>query len=120
MATWHLTCCQVCVVPCADGTNIFPIFGWSIAMVVVGGVCAVLVVVMVQDAWRAAHPSSPPAPRYPILICHPLNPITSTHTSNHIFECFSTRQYISFINKGTFDLTSQMYQIFITYFFSVT
>lgn len=92
-ATWHLTCGQVCAVPCTDGSNFFPIFGWSIAMVVVGGgVGVVLVVVMVEDAWRAAHPSSPPAPRYPILICQPRNTFTSTHTSHHIFESISTRQ----------------------------
>lgn len=90
--SWHLTCGQVCAVPCADGRNTVPIFGWTIAMVVVvgGGVGAVLVVVMVEDAWRAAHPSSPPAPRYPILICHPLIlsplltlPTTFSHVSQH-------------------------------------
>jgi hypothetical protein len=59
-------------------------------VIVVGGVGAVLVVVMVEDAWRAAHPSFPRAPLYPILICHPLTlsplltlPTTLPNVSRH-------------------------------------
>jgi hypothetical protein len=60
-------------------------------VIVVGGVGAVLVVVMVEDTWRAAHSSFPPAPRYPILICHL---ITTLHTSDSSINCISIRRQI--------------------------
>lgn len=67
----HLTCGQVCAVPSDIGGNTRSFVRWSIAMIiVVAGVGALVVVVMVEDAWRAAHPSSQPAPLSPILTCH--------------------------------------------------
>lgn len=67
----HLTCGQVCAVPSDIGGNMRSFFRWSIAMViVVAGGGALVLVVMVEDAWRAAHPSSQPAPLSPILTCY--------------------------------------------------
>jgi hypothetical protein len=64
---WSCTCVHtcshmVCAVPSAVARGDLCVFGCSIAMVAVAvgaGGCGGLLVVMVEDAWGAAHPSSP-------------------------------------------------------------
>lgn len=50
------TCGNVCAVTSGVGWYTLPVFGWSIAMIVViAGGGSVRVLVVVQNTWRAAH-----------------------------------------------------------------
>jgi len=116
----------VCAVPGDIGSNTRSFFRWSIAMVIVVagcGVGALVVVVMVEDAWRAAHPSSQPAPLSPILTCHLLTvsprPALKNTLSNASQRGNKFTRYHS-TSKSVFTRTLQTVLIILSHPSSIT